>query len=273
MSTTHSSNPIQMFQSLLKYRPLIWQLTKREVIGRYKGSMIGLGWSFFNPLIMLAVYTVVFNTIFQGRWIGGTGTKTEFALMLFIGLIMHGVIAETLGRAPSLIIGNVAYVKKIVFPLEALAWIMMGATLFHTVVSLGVWVLFYVLVNQSLNWTIVFMPLLLVPLILFSMGLSWFFSALGVYLRDIKQITTVLTTVLLFMSPVFYPVSRLPEPYRSMMYINPMTYILEESRDVMMWGNLPSFTGLLIIYAVSLLVAWLGFTWFQKTRNGFADVL
>lgn len=273
MSSTHSSNPLHMFESLLKYRALIWQLTKRDVIGRYKGSLFGLAWSFFNPLIMLAVYTIVFNTIFQTRWSEGTGSKTEFALVLFIGMIMHGVIAETLSRAPSLIISNVAYVKKIVFPLEVLAWVMMGATLFHSIVSITVWVIFYLLVNQSLHWTILFLPLLLVPLVLFSMGLSWFFSSLGVYLRDIRQITAVITTILLFLSPVFYPVSRLSEPYRTLMYLNPMTYFIEESRAVMMWGNLPNITGLFIIFSASLVVAWMGFVWFQKTKKGFADVL
>lgn len=272
-SNIQDSNSTGMFRCLVKYRMMIWELTKREVVGRYKGSILGLAWSFFNPLIMLALYTIVFNTIFQGRWTGGTGSKTEFALVLFIGMIMHGVIAETLGRSPALIIGNVSYVKKIVFPLEILPWIMMGATLFHALVSICVWILFYLLVNHSLHWTIFFLPLLLFPLILLSMGLSWFFASLGVYLRDIRQITAVISSILLFLSPVFYPVSRLPEPYRTLMYINPMTYIMEEARAVMMWGELPDFRGLIIITIIGLLVAKLGFIWFQNTKKGFADVL
>jgi len=273
MSSTHSSNPVQMFQSLLKHRSLVWQLTRREVIGRYKGSMFGLTWSFFNPLIMLAIYTIVFNTIFQSRWTGGSDSKTEFALVLFIGMIMHNVFAETLSRTPSLIIGNAAYVKKIVFPLEILPWVIMGSTLFHTLVSLGVWVLFFLLVNQGIQWTILFLPLILVPLVLFAMGLSWFLSALGVYLRDLSQITAVVTTILLFISPVFYPVARIPEPYRSLFYLNPLTFIIEESRVVMMWGDLPNFTGLFIIFFISMIFAWTGFILFQKIKKGFADVL
>ena len=221
----------------------------------------------------LTIYTIVFSTIFQARWNEATESKTEFALVLFVGMIMHGVIAETLARAPTLIIENVSYVKKIVFPLEILPWVMMGATLFHTIVSVMVWVMFYLLVNQTLHWTIVFLPLILVPLVLFSMGLSWFFSSVGVYLRDIRQLTVVMTTILMFLSPVFYPVSRLSEPYRTLMYMNPMTYFIEESRSVMMWGNIPDTKNYIIALTASLFIAWLGYFWFQKTKKGFADVL
>lgn len=269
----YSSSPYQMFNCLVKYRAIVWQLARQEVVGRYKGSVLGLAWSFFNPLIMLAIYTVVFSTIFQAKWSGGSESKTEFALVLFIGMIMHGVIAEALGKAPTLIIGNESYVKKVVFPLEVLPWVMMGATMFHTLVSLTVWILFYVLVNFTLNWTIIFLPLILFPLVLFALGTSWLFSSLGVYLRDIRQMTNVIVTMLQFLSPVFYSITRIPEPYRLFMYLNPMTFIIEESRDVMVWGELPNFKGLLILYIAALAFAWLGFSWFQKTRKGFADVL
>lgn len=269
----YSTNLYQMFNCLVKYRAIVWQLTRQEVVGRYKGSVLGLAWSFFNPLIMLAIYTVVFSTIFQAKWSGGSESKTEFALVLFIGMIMHGVIAEALGKAPTLIIGNESYVKKIVFPLQVLPWVMMGATMFHALVSLTVWVLFYVLVNLTLNWTIIFLPLILFPLVLFALGTSWLFSSLGVYLRDIRQMTNVIVTMLQFLSPVFYSVTRIPEPYRFFMYLNPMTFIIEESRAVMVWGELPDFKGLLVLYIASLTFAWLGFSWFQKTKKGFADVL
>jgi lipopolysaccharide transport system permease protein len=132
---------------------------------------------------------------------------------------------------------------------------------------------FYILVNQSLQWTMFALPALLVPLVLFCMGISWFISSLGVYLRDVRQVTTVLTTILLFLSPVFYPVSRLPDPYRTLMYLNPLTYFIEEGRAVMMWGSLPDLTDLLVCLCAGLATAWLGFVWFQKTRRGFADVL
>ncbi len=270
---THSISLLQVFDSLAKHRELIWQMAKREVIGRYKGSIMGLTWSFFNPLLMLAIYTVLFNTIFQARWNTGSDSKTEFALALFIGMIVHGIFAEVLTRGPGIIVANVSYVKKVVFPLEILSWVMMGASVFHASISLSVWVVFYLIVNHNLQWTIIFLPIILTPLILFAMGLSWFLSSLGVFIRDTTQVTAVISTIVLFLSPVFYPVTRLPEPYQTLIFLNPLTFIIEEARDVLMWGNLPNVPGLLIYYVVSLLVAWLGFIWFQKTRKGFADVL
>ena len=269
----HKISVFEMLSSVYRHRNLIIQMTKREIIGRYRGSMFGIAWSFFNPLIMLAVYTVVFSTVFQAKWGVGSDSKTEFALVLFVGMIIHGVLAESMNNSPSLILRNVSYVKKVVFPLETLPWVVMGSTLFHAFISLVVWVLFYAVVNHSMQWTVVFLPLVLFPLIFFSLGVSWMLASLGVYIRDIGQMTGILTTILLFMSPIFYPASRLPEPYQTIIYINPLTFVIEQARDVLMWGNMPNFTGMVMAYLISLLVAWIGFAWFQKTRQGFADVL
>lgn len=268
-----SFTPAAILVSFAGNRQLIWQMTKREIIGRYRGSVLGLTWSFFHPLIMLAVYSFVFSVVFQARWNTGGGSKAEFALALFVGMIVHGLMAECVNRAPGTILSNQSYVKKVVFPLEILPWISMGAALFHIAVSLSVWAVFYLFINHTLHWTVLFAPLIFMPLILLTMGISWFLASTGVYLRDIGQITGVITTVLLFMSPVFYPASRLPEPYRTLLFLNPLTFVIEQMRDVLMWGKLPNFTGLLIALFVGSLVAWLGFVWFQKTRRGFADVI
>ena len=269
----HNSSPLELVKSLLQHRNLIVQMTKREVIGRYRGSMLGLAWSFFNPLIMLAVYTLVFSTVFQAKWDVGSDSKTEFALVLFIGMIAHGVLAEILTTTPGLMLRNTSYVKKVVFPLEILPWVVMGSTLFHALISILVWSMFYFVVNLTFHWTVIFLPLILLPLVLFSMGVAWILASLGVYIRDIGQMMGVLATILLFLSPIFYPASRLPEPYRTIIYINPLTFIIEQARDVLMWGNMPNWHGLAIAMVVSMAVAWLGFFWFQKTRQGFADVL
>ena len=263
----------QMLRSVLHNRELILQMTKREVIGRYRGSIFGLAWSFFNPLIMLAVYTVVFSTIFQFKWGVGSDSKTEFALVLFVGMIVHGILAESLNNAPALILRNVSYVKKVVFPLEILPWVLMGSTLFHALISVVVWLLFYLVVNQTMQWTAIFLPVVLMPLVIFTVGVAWLLASLGVYIRDIGQMTGVLTTVLLFLSPIFYPASRLPEPYQMIIYLNPLTFVIEQSRDVLMWGNLPDMAGTALAFIISLTFAWLGFAWFQKTRKGFGDVL
>lgn len=272
-NTRHKTSLFETISSVLRHRNLIIQMTKREVVGRYRGSLLGIAWSFFNPLIMLAVYTIVFSTVFQAKWGVGSESKTEFALVLFIGMIVHGILAESMNVSPGLMLRNVNYVKKVVFPLEILPWVVLGSTLFHASISILVWSLFFLVVNHSLQWTIVFLPLVLLPLVLFSIGISWMLASLGVYIRDIGQMTGVLTTILLFMSPIFYPASRLPEPYQTLIYINPLTFFIEQARDVLMWGNMPNWSGLIVAYVVSLLVAWAGFAWFQKTRKGFADVL
>lgn len=262
-----------IFFSFWYHRPLIWQMTKREVIGRYRGSFMGLLWSFFNPIFMLVVYTFVFSVIFQARWGGSTGNKTEFALMVFTGMLIHSLFAECVNRAPGLIIGNVNYVKKVVFPLEILPWIALCSTLFHTLVSLIVLLLACLIVQHTLNWTVIFLPLVLAPFILFILGLTWFLSAIGVYLRDIGQITGFFTTVLMFLSPVFYPVSALPEAYRGLFNLNPLTFIIEQTRDLTLAATPPDWAGLLAYSAFGIISAWAGLFWFQKTRKGFADVL
>jgi len=271
--TSASISPWQMLQSLFINHRLIYQMAKREVIGRYRGSILGLAWSFFNPLIMLVVYTFVFSVVFKVRWGTGSDSKTEFALTLFVGMIVYGLLAECVNKAPGLIVGNVSYVKKVIFPLEILPWIAMASTLFHTIISLLVWGLFFVIVNQTFYWTALFLPLLFLPLIFITMGLTWFLASFGVYLRDVGQITGVFTMVLMFMSPVFYPISNLPEKYHPILYANPLTFIIEQSRAVLMRGQVLHWQGFLILLFSSFVVAWLGFAWFQKTRRGFADVL
>lgn len=269
-----SINPIQMIRSLLINRQLIVQMTKREVAGRYKGSVMGLAWSFFNPVFMLVVYTFVFSEIFKARWgVGGEESKTQFAVLLFVGLIVLGLVSEVLNRAPGLILANVNYVKKVVFPIEILPVIVMGAALFHGLISLGVLLAAFALFNGYLQWTVVFIPLVLLPLVILTTGLAWMLASLGVFLRDVGQTIVIITTVLMFLSPVFYPLTAVPERFRPIIMANPLTFIIEQAREVLIWGHLPNWMGLGIYTLAAALVAWAGYAWFQKTRKGFADVL
>jgi lipopolysaccharide transport system permease protein len=274
----HKSQPTSLTalaRSLWHNRSLIAQMTKRDVIGRYKGSVMGLTWSFFNPLFMLSVYTFVFGGVFKGRWssVGTEESKVNFAIVLFVGMIVHGLFTECVNRAPGLILGNVNYVKKVIFPLEILPVIAMGSALFHMVVSLVVLLGAIVLLGSSISWTILFFPIAIIPLLLVTMGAAWFLAALGVYVRDVAQITGMITTVLMFLSPVFYPVSAVPERYRPWIMANPLTFIIDQSREVLIWGRLPNWGGLALYLLAALGAAWIGFAWFQKTRKGFADVL
>jgi lipopolysaccharide transport system permease protein len=271
----HPISPLALSKGFWRNHQLIVQMTKREVMGRYKGSTIGLAWSFFNPVLMLIVYTFVFSEIFKSRWggVGGDESKTQFAVLLFVGMIVLNLFSEVINRAPSLIISNVNYVKKVVFPLEILPIVAMGAALFHSLISLCVLLAAFVLFNSYLQWTVVFTPLVLLPLIILTTGLAWILAAIGVYLRDVGQTIGLITTVLMFLSPVFYPVTAVPERFRAMMMANPLTFIIEQMREVLIWGHLPNWAGLGIYTLVALIIAWAGYALFQKTRKGFADVL
>lgn len=268
-----SANPIEMFACLWRNRELIEGCAKREVLGRYRGSVVGILWSFFNPLFMLAVYTFVFSVVFNARWGSGSDSKTEFALVLFAGLLMFNLFAECINRAPVLILSNVNYVRKVVFPLEILPAVTLLSALFHGLISLCVWMLAYLIFYGLPHVTVLYLPLIVLPFALFIMGLSWALASLGVYLRDVSQFIGVITTVLMFLSPVFYPATALPESYRHWLYMNPLTIVIEQTRDVLLWGKSPDFIVLSTYWSVTAIIAWLGFAWFQKTRKGFADVL
>lgn len=273
----HARQPTSLsalVRNLWRNRQLIVQMTRREVAGRYKGSVMGLAWSFFNPVFMLTVYTFVFSVVFKARWgVSGDESKTQFAVVLFVGMIVHGLFAEVLNRAPSLILGNANYVKKVVFPLEILPVISMGTALFHSLVSLGVLLIAFVLFNGYLHWTAVLIPLVVLPLVILTLGLAWILASLGVFLRDVGQTIGIITTVMMFLAPVFYPITALPEDLRPWIMANPLTFIIEQAREVLIWGRLPNWTGLGIYTLVVTAVAWAGYAWFQKTRKGFADVL
>ena len=217
-----SISPVEMCASLWRNRSLAAALVKREIIGRYRGSVLGILWSFFNPIFMLIVYTFVFSVVFKARWNTGSDSKTEFALVLFAGLIVFNLFAECFNRAPSLILSNVNYVKKVVFPLEILPWVALGSALFHTFISLGVWLIAYLILFGMPHPTVLFLPLVILPLLLLIMGLTWGLASLGVYLRDVSQLIGLFTTVLMFLSPIFYPASALPEQYRHLLLFNPL---------------------------------------------------
>ncbi len=273
-SQAYSATPWAMFISLWRNRQLIRQMTRRDVAVRYRGSVMGLAWSFFNPILMLFIYTFVFSVVFKARWgVSGEENRVDFAIILFVGLIVHGLFAECINRAPGLILSNVNYVKKVVFPLEILPLVALGSALFNCFISTVVLLIAQFAINHTFYWTSVIFPLVLLPLVFASMGFGWFLASLGVYLRDVGQVTGVITMALLFLSPIFYPVSALPKDFQGWLQINPLTLIIEESRKVLVFGMMPDWSALGIAVFAGLTIAVTGFWWFQKTRKGFADVL
>lgn len=270
-------SPAALLKSAWRNRQLIAQMTWRDVVGRYRGSLLGLAWSFFNPLLMLVVYTFVFSVVFGARWSGaaetGANDRVHFALMLFVGLIVHGFVADCLNRAPGLIVQNANYVKRVVFPLEILPWTAVGSALFHALISFTVLIAAQAVLRQTVPWTALLFPLLMLPLVAICIGASWGLAALGVYVRDIAQVTGVATSVLLFLSPVFYPISALPPAVRPVIQANPLTPIIEGGRELLIHGRVPPLSVWVVSATAGALIAWLGFWWFQRTRKGFADVL
>lgn len=270
---TASASPVGAVRSLWANRQLIARMGQREIIGRYKGSAMGLAWSFITPLFMLAIYTFVFSVVFQARWGTSEESKTQFAVVLFAGLIVHTLFSDVINRAPQLVLGNVNYVKKVVFPLEILPVVQLLSATFHALVSVVVLIAAQLVFQGSLPITALLLPVVLLPFLLLTLGLAWCLASLGVFVRDVGQTISLITSVMLFMSPVFFPVQSLPPALQPWMHLNPLTFVIEQVREVVVWGRLPDWQGLAVYSLASIATAWLGFAWFQKTRKGFADVL
>ena len=269
----HRSDSAYIFASLAEHRFVVAQLSRRAILGRYRGTILGLFWSLFTPLLLLAVYTFVFGTVLQIRWVDQGGGNLEFAAILFSGMLIHGILADCLTQASTLIVSNPQYVKKVVFPLEVLPWVTVISAFFQGLVStcvLGIYLLF---VNGTVPWTIIFLPLPLFSLWLVCLGVTWLVAATAVFLKDIAQVAGILSTILFFMAPILYPKTALPEQFQIFLYLNPITFVIEQFRDLVLWGRLPNWGGLAAYTVVALIFSWSSLAWFQKTRRGFADVL
>ena len=256
------------------WRALAASLIAREIATRYRGSVLGVLWSFLTPLLLLAVFTFVFAVVFQTRWgVGGETSVGEFALALFAGLTTFNLFSEVVGRAPILVTSQPNLVKKVVFPLEVLPVVALGSALFQAGIAMAMLVIFQVALGTGFHATTLLVPLLVVPLCLVTLGLAWFLAALGVYVRDIGQIVPPVVTALMFLSPIFYPVSALPAWLRPIVAYSPIAYSVETVREAVIFGRLPGAASFLIALAGGLAVAALGLAFFWKTRKGFADVL
>lgn len=266
------TGPLAPLLTVWHHRTLIGRLARRDIEARHRGSALGLLWSVLNPLIMMAAYTFMFTMIFRARWGGGGGTA-EFAVLMFSGMVLFTIFAECANRAPGLMLENLSYIKKVVFPLEIMPVVVLLSALFNAAIGFVILAVFSLVVMGPPPPTVLLLPLVLLPLCLFTLGLTWVLSAAGVFLRDLRQVVTVLVTVMMFLSPIFYPVSAVPAEVQAVILANPLAILLERSKDVMFWGHgLPPVEWTLVCLG-SLLWAWLGHTFFVKTRRGFADVV
>ncbi len=274
MNEAFSISPIKLVKTFVLHRALILDLVKREVFSKYKGSYLGYVWSFVTPIFMLAIYTFVFSEIFKVKWGDSQATsKLEFAFILFSGLIAFNFFAECFTRAPSLVIAQPNFVKKVIFPLEVLPLVALLSSGFNALIATTILCIAQILFVGSapaIGWLF---WIALIPLAFISLGIMWLLSSLGVYVRDIGQVIGVVTTSLMFTTPIFFPLEALPIEWRSLILLNPLTLPIEATRGFLVLNRWPDWLALLLLTLWSALFSWAGFIFFQKTRRGFADVL
>ncbi len=266
-------NPVLAGKIIYTNRELLWQLIKRNIAGRYKGSALGLLWSFVQPLLMLCVYTFVFSVVFTVKWGVEMTSRSAFAIIMFCGIALYTIFSESIMASSCLILNNQNYVKKVIFPLEILTVAQVVSnfllgTAWFLLLFLGV-----VFIYGTVSWTMLLLPLLLLPLFLYTLGISFLVTSLSVYIRDTQYILGVILQILFFMTPIFYPITAVPEQFRIYLQLNPLTVMIEEVRKIFIFGQLPDWTFFLLSLVIGGIVFQLGFAWFYKTKKGFADVL
>jgi len=273
-SSAEFINPLEMFRSLFSHREIIRQFAWREVVGRYKGTYLGLFWSLLNPLMTLAVYTVVFGIILKAKFVPDAEDGTaRFALALFCGIIIYNIFSVCASKAPSAIYENPSLVKKVVFPLEVLPVAMLVASIVNAGFGLAILIPALLILSPNVSPTMYMFPLVLLPLCALSLGVAWFLAAIGVFIRDVGQAIVILLQLLFFASPVIYPLSAAPPIFQVFLRLNPLTTILEDARRTLMWGQPIEWGWWLAVTIVSLVLMQLGYVWFMKSKRVFADII
>jgi lipopolysaccharide transport system permease protein len=267
-------SPLALGRSVRHHRELLLELVKRDVLQRYRGSIGGVFWSLLQPVLALALFTFVFSRIFHARWPGvGEAGTAHVPIMLFAGMLLYTLLSENLTRATGLIAAHANYVKRVVFPLELLPLATALGIGLHALIQLAVWLLALILMTGTLHWGLLWAPLMLLPLFVLVLGLSWLLAATSVFVRDLAQLVPLLTSALAFLAPVFYPLGAVPEPARSWIALNPLSFVVEQMRAVVVLGETPQAQGWALYAGVALAVGWLGFVVFQRMRPGLADEL
>lgn len=256
-----------------RFRELLYGMARRDVLGKYRGSWLGVFWALLTPLLLLLIYIFVFGHIFQARWPQSEGVDGNFAALLYGGLVLYVFFSEVLTRSPRQVVENTNYIKKVVFPLDLLGWVTVSSALFHFLLSFVVLLGFVLLFGNGLSASLAWLPVLLLPFVLFLLGLSWFLGALGVYVRDTNYVAGFLATALLFLSPVLYPASAVPEQFRFLLDLNPLSFYIEAFRAIAVLGQAPDLQGLGTAWLVALGSFLFGYWFLLRVKKGFADVL
>lgn len=268
------STPADIARSLANHRLILRQLVRRDILSRYRKSALGMLWALLTPLLTFVVYAYVFSAILKVRFPSRVpDMEYNYGIVLFSGLMLHFFITEVLTRSPVLVLENVNFVKKVVFPLEMLSLVTIGSAAVTLAFNFLVLLAAILVFNGALPWTVVFVPVVWIPFFAVVLGISWFFASLGVYLRDIGHVVGILSTVLLFGSPILFPPETLPEFLKTLIWLNPLSVPVHATRDLALWGVTPNLEHLAIYSAVAVVFLWCGAFWFQRTKRGFADVV
>ena len=251
---------------------LLRQLAQRDMAQRYKGTVGGFLWVVIQPLFMLAIYTVVFGVIFKPRW-NGLESVWDYALVIFLGKIPYIFMLETVGRSPGLISSHVSYVKKLSFPLHLLPFMSHITAAMVAMVSLLVWLVFSIVIHQSFPLSIFLIPIVYVPMFLSLLGMSYMLSSLGAYFKDVGNVVQPTLFAMMFMSPVFYPLTMVPQKLKALMVLNPLAYPIEQSRSLLLFSGSFDIEAYFVQLVAGLLIFMAGWHWFKRTREGFAEAL
>jgi lipopolysaccharide transport system permease protein len=269
-------SPFSLWRDLWTHRDLIRQFTWRLFVARYRGTTLGLLWSVIFPLAQLAVFVFVFTNVFKMRdWEGQTlSGAPEFSIILFCGMVVYAIFSESVVRSSGLVIENPNFVKKVVFPIEVLAVASLGSSVIYAMSGLAIVLLGAMVFVHGLSWTVLLLPVVVAPLLLWSLGVAWVLSALSVFLRDVGNIVGIVVGQMLFyLTPILYPASHLPEAVRWVAWLNPLTSVIEGARSVVLFGQPPRWASLGWSALTGLVVLQLGYAFFMKSKRGFADVL
>jgi lipopolysaccharide transport system permease protein len=255
-------------------RGLVASLARREIRTRYAGAFLGGAWAVISPLVMLAIYSFVFGVVFRGKW-GQSSDQSlaTFAIVIFCGISAFNIFQECAVKAPSLVVAQPNLVKRVVFPTETLVMSALAAALFQAGINFALVVGANYLATGTVHWTIVLLPITLLPLVFFTLGVSWLLCSLGVFFRDIQQMVGLIVNALLFLTPIFFALEALPPQIRVYAAINPLAPVIESIRAVVLWGTVPHFYQWVFSTFISWVVMQIGYAVFMRLKPTFADVI
>ncbi|HVX82802.1 MAG TPA: ABC transporter permease [Devosiaceae bacterium] len=264
---------VSPFGSLLRSPELFRRVLLRDLESTFRGSVLGLLWIVLIPLVMVALYTFVFGVVLKSAWVAQSTSPLEVPLIYFTGLTISGFFLEVINRAPNFIRQHTSYVKKVIFPLDLLDWVLVGTALVKLAISFILLAAFLAIVEQRLPLEVIWVPVLVVPLAVMLVGVAWILSAIGTYVRDLGHALTIISPVIMFVTPVFYSLDQVPEVARGAYLVNPLTFVLEQARAILFFGAGVDWAGYAGYWVAAVIVFWLGFQFFSRARSGFADVI